>query len=61
MRYNIWRPIMLVLVALITKSFVTNLCMLFGMAPGAAENLGYAGMVVAALIMYNRITKSRRK
>ncbi|MFC7679055.1 hypothetical protein [Paenibacillus sp. GCM10028914] len=60
-RYNIWRPVMLILVALLTKSFVFNICMVFGMDSASAENAGFIGMIVAALVMYTRMTKSRRK
>ncbi|WP_054954852.1 hypothetical protein [Paenibacillus dakarensis] len=61
MRYNIWRPIILILVAFATKNLVASICMLFGMAPESAESAGFIGMIAAGLIMYNRLTKSRRK
>jgi len=60
-RYNIWRPILLVAVALLTNNLVTTLATLFGMSPDAASNLGYIAMVIAALIAFNRMRKPNRK
>ena len=60
-RYNIWRPIMLIAVALLTRSLVYNLGTLFGMSSNSASNLAIAGMVIAALVMYNRMMNQRRK
>lgn len=60
MRYNIWRPLMLILVALLSRSIVTNLCLMFGMDADSASSLGMIGAVIGALIMYNRFRKPRR-
>lgn len=60
-RYNIWRPILLVAVAMLTNNLVTTLATLFGMSPDAASSLGYIAMVIAALIMFNRMRKPNRK
>ena len=60
-RYNIWRPIMLIAVALLTRSLVTNLCLLLGVDQETAESLGMIGMIIAALIMYTRMMKRNRK
>ncbi|MEK4185558.1 hypothetical protein [Paenibacillus sp. FSL L8-0494] len=60
-RYNIWRPLMLIIIAVLTKSLVTNLCILFGMQAEAASSMGTLGMVIAGLVMYNRMTNRRRK
>ncbi|MNO44021.1 hypothetical protein D3C76_342570 [compost metagenome] len=59
--YNLWRPIFLILIALLTNGLVTNLCILFGMTPEAAENIGFVAMMLAALIVYTRFAKNRRK
>lgn len=59
--YNIWRPLMLILVALLTRSVVTNLCLLFGMGNDSATSVGMIGAIIAAFVMYNRMTKQRRK
>ncbi|WP_138754165.1 hypothetical protein [Paenibacillus sinopodophylli] len=60
-KFNFIRPIFLIVVALLVKSFITNLCKLFGMTPDAAENLGFIAMLVATIIIYSRIAKARRK
>lgn len=59
--YNIVRPLMLIIVALLTNMLVTNLCLMFGMASDAASNIGMIGMIIAALVMYNRFNKRGRK
>ncbi|PAF28606.1 hypothetical protein [Paenibacillus sp. 7516] len=60
-RYNYWSPILLIAVALIVRSLVTNLGMLFGMSQESASSIAMIAMVIAALIMFNRMTKARRK
>lgn len=59
--YNIWRPIMLIAVALLTRTLVNSVCLMFGMSPESAGSVAVLGMVVAALIMYNRMMKGRRR
>ncbi|MDU4694314.1 MULTISPECIES: hypothetical protein [Paenibacillus] len=59
--YNLWRPIFLILIALLTNSLVSNLCILFGMTPEAAKNIGFVAMMLAALVVYTRFSKNRRK
>jgi len=61
MKYNFLRPILLIAMALLVKSLVTNLCMLFGMGPDGAENIGFIAMIIAALVIYTRIAKKRRQ
>ncbi|AIQ55718.1 hypothetical protein [Paenibacillus borealis] len=59
--YNIWRPIMLIAVALLTRTLVSSICLMFGMSPESASSVAMLGMVAAALVMYNRMMKSRRR
>jgi len=59
--YSIWRPLMLIMVAFLTNSLVTNICSLFGMQRETASNLALAVTVIVALLMYTRMTKRRRK
>ncbi|GBG11158.1 hypothetical protein B1748_28435 [Paenibacillus sp. MY03] len=61
MKYNFIRPILLIATALLVKSLVTNLCMVFGMQPESAESIGFIAMIIAALIVYTRIAKKRRQ
>lgn len=60
-RYNFIRPLLLIAIALLTKSLVTNLCMVFGLEQEIASNLGFIAMIAAALIFYTRIKKNRRR
>lgn len=60
-KYNIIRPLMLIVIALIVKSLVSNLCMVMGMAPAPAENIGFIAMIIAALIIYSKVARNRRK
>lgn len=55
------RPLMLIIVALLTRGLVTNLCILFGMTPESASSIGMFGMIIAAIFMYIRLTKRRPK
>ncbi len=55
------RPLLLIAVALLTKSLVTNLCILLGMAQEPASNLGFIAMIIAAFVVYSRFAKQRRK
>jgi hypothetical protein len=57
-KYNIIRPILLIVIALLTKSLVTNLCMLLGMESESAKTMGFGAMVVAALVVFSRNRRS---
>ncbi|RAP77239.1 hypothetical protein [Paenibacillus montanisoli] len=57
-KYNFIRPIMLIAIALLTKSLVTNLCMVLGMGPEPANNLGFISMLIAGFVVYSRIRRS---
>lgn len=60
-RYNFVRPLLLIAIALLTNSLVTNLCMVFGMEREMAGNIGFIAMIAAAVIVYTRMAKQRRK
>jgi hypothetical protein len=60
-KYNFMRPLFLIVMALLVKSMVTNLCMVFGMEQGPAENIGFISMLITAIIIYSRIARKRRK
>lgn len=59
--YNIWRPIMLIAVALLTRTLVTSICLMFGLSQESSSSIAMLAMVIAALIMYNRMMKGRRR
>ncbi|MEI2397141.1 hypothetical protein [Paenibacillus sp. FSL R5-0912] len=52
---------MLIAVALLTRTLVSSICLMFGMSQESASSVAMLGMVVAALVMYNRMMKSRRR
>ncbi|MFD1910493.1 hypothetical protein ACFTAO_49450 [Paenibacillus rhizoplanae] len=52
---------MLIAVALLTRQLVTSICLMFGMSQESAGSVAMLGMIVAALIMYNRMMKGRRR
>lgn len=60
-KYNFVRPLLLIAVALLVKSVVTNLSMVMGMKPEHAENLGFMAMIIAAIVVYLRIARNNRK
>lgn len=60
-RYNIMRPLILIAVALLTRSLVTNLCIILGMEPEPASNVGFFAMMIAAIVVYSRFARQRRK
>jgi len=59
-RYNYLSPILLIVVALIVRGLVTNVCMLFGLSQEVSSNIAMLAMIIVALIMFNRMTKARR-
>lgn len=60
MRFNFMRPFMLIIIALLTNMLVTNLCVLLGLSRDSAGNIGMIGMIIAALIVFNRFNKRRK-
>lgn len=61
MRFNFWRPIFLILIAILTNNLVTNLCMLLGMAQEPATNVGFLAMIIAAILVYVRFNRNRQR
>ncbi|MEK3732504.1 MULTISPECIES: hypothetical protein [Paenibacillus] len=60
-RYNIWRPILLIAIALLTNNLVTNVCLLLGLAQNTASDIGFIAMIIAAFVTYGRFTSQNRK
>jgi hypothetical protein len=56
-RYNFFRPILIILVALFVKNLTEFICLAFGMNPTSAENLSFFAMVIAAVITYMRLMR----
>lgn len=55
--YTILRPILLIAIALLTKMFVQNLLLLFGVNPETADNVGFIAMMIAAIVTYQRMRR----
>jgi len=53
--YTILRPILLIAIALLTKMFVENLMLLFGVNASTADNIGFIAMMIAAFVTYFRL------
>ncbi|WP_028612316.1 hypothetical protein [Paenibacillus harenae] len=60
-KYNFIRPLLLIVMALLVRSIVTNLCIVLGMAPEPAGNIGFIAMIITALVFYTNIVRKRRK
>ncbi len=59
--YNIWRPLMVIIVALLMRNLVTGIGTAFGMGAEAAAGLGMVAAILSALFMYTQYTKRNRK
>ncbi|KAA9005031.1 hypothetical protein F4V43_09070 [Paenibacillus spiritus] len=59
--YNIWRPLMVIIVALLMRKLVTGIGTAFGMGAEAAAGLGMVAAILSALFMYTQYTKRNRK
>lgn len=60
-RYNLIRPILLIVVAFATKMLVESVLLLAGAEAKFAEDTGYIAMIIAAFITYFRMRKASRK
>lgn len=52
---------MLIAVALLTRTLVTSICLMFGLSAASASSIAMLAMIAAALVMYNRMMKGRRR
>ncbi|AZN41436.1 hypothetical protein [Paenibacillus albus] len=59
-KYSLIRPIMLIAIALLSKSLVTNVCMLLGMEADGAKNMGFIAMIIAGIIVFRRTRRTPR-
>jgi ABC-type cobalamin transport system permease subunit len=60
-RFNFIRPLLIIAVALLTRSLITSLCLLLGASKETAGNIGFVAMMVAAILIFTRLNKSRNK
>jgi hypothetical protein len=57
--FNLIRPLLIVLVAIFTKNLVEFICIISGFSKEIAENLGYLGMIIAAVVVFVRLNRRR--
>lgn len=60
-RYNLMRPILLLGIGFGVKLLVTNIALLLGAAPEAADNYGFMAMLIAVIITFTQMNKRRRR
>ncbi|MDQ0059130.1 hypothetical protein J2T14_001294 [Paenibacillus harenae] len=60
-RYNFVRPLILIVIALLTRGLVTNLCMVFGLEQETASSLGFIAMIVGRTYYLYRMMEKRHK
>ena len=61
MRFNFYRPLILILAALAAKSLGTSVSLLLGAEEAVAENIGFIVMIITALLIYTRFQRNRPK
>ncbi|MBD2845004.1 hypothetical protein IDH44_07365 [Paenibacillus sp. IB182496] len=59
-KYNFIRPLMILIVAYLVNNLASNVSLLLGASQDAAANIGIIAMIVAALVLYTRMTRQRR-
>ncbi|WP_256758453.1 hypothetical protein [Cohnella sp. WQ 127256] len=60
-RFNFTRPLLIIGIALLSRILTTQICILFGATPETAENIGFAAMMIAALLTYSQMNKARNR
>lgn len=60
-KYNIMRPIMILLVAFFCYNLTIFVCSLFGMAEESAENIAYIVMIIGAILAFLRLNRRREQ
>ncbi|QJD86394.1 hypothetical protein [Cohnella herbarum] len=60
-KFNFTRPLLIIAVALLAKSLGTLVSVSLGATQETAENIGFAVMMIAALLTFSKLNKSRNK
>lgn len=60
-RYNFVRPILIIVVAFLVNNIVENVSILLGASKEAADTIGFIAMMAAAILMFIRFNKNKRK
>jgi hypothetical protein len=58
--FNFYRPLMIILVALLASNITEFICLSLGMDPKSADTVGFIAMMIAAILTYVRLMKRKR-
>lgn len=61
LRFNLIRPIMLILIAYTAKTLTQTLALIAGMPELEAENIGYICMIIAGIATYIAYNRKRKR
>jgi hypothetical protein len=60
-RYNLLRPLLILIVAFAVNNVTKIVCQAFGVSPENTDSIAIAAMVIAALFVYTRLTRNQRR
>lgn len=60
-KFNFTRPLLIIAVAFLARSLTTLICVSLGASQETADNIGFAAMMIAALLTFAKLNKSRNK
>ncbi|WP_373228796.1 hypothetical protein [Cohnella sp.] len=60
-KFNFARPLLILAVAFLVKSLTTTVCLLLGASQETAGNIAFVAMMIAALLTFMKLNKSRKK
>ncbi len=60
-KFNFTRPLLIIAVAFLVKSLTTTVCLFLGASQETAGNIAFAAMMIAALLTFMKLNKSRNK
>jgi hypothetical protein len=60
-KYNLMRPLIILVAAFATNNLVSFISLMFGATKETADNIGYFAMLVVAILLFMRMRKAQRK
>ena len=60
-KYNFTRPLLILAVAFLARSLTNTICLLLGATPESAGNISFGVMMIAVIITFVKLNKSRNK
>ena len=60
-RYNFMRPLLILAVAFASRSIAMTICLVLGASEEAAGNIAFVVMLIAVILTFIKLNKSRRK